>query len=135
MIYTLGYASLGYNAGVILPKLVKVVEERESILIDIRSRPWGLVNQNQLKRALGPSYLWYGKDLGFPQYRELAKDVTSGVIVVAENIILMCCEKDHNNCHRKDVALIMQKTRGKNEKIEHLFSMPDNPPKSLPVDG
>ena len=116
MIFTIGYSALGYKAEMIIPELKKLIKQFDAILIDIRSNPYGLVNLPELKKALSDRYEWHG-ELGFPAYLTATKtDITY------ENVLLMCAEKNVDNCHRKDVAEKMRIWRGRNEQIEHLNS-------------
>ncbi len=117
MIYTIGYTSLGFRIYQIIPKLRQIADEKRATIVDIRSRPYGLVNLNQLKRELGARYVWV-QELGFPQYKENAERVN----LPYNNIILMCAEKDYKCCHRADVAKILRNIRNDNEVIVHLNS-------------
>ncbi|RLC43120.1 MAG: hypothetical protein DRH70_10055 [Candidatus Coatesbacteria bacterium] len=118
MIYTIGYAALGYEEQDIIKKLKNLIQTYDAHIIDVRSKPYGMVNLPELKKHLGDRYHWRGRTLGYPQYKELAKTTE----IPYDNIILMCAEIDHKDCHRTEVAHILRDVRGRNEEIIHLLS-------------
>lgn len=117
-LYTVGYASLGFNPGTIISKLQELSEKYKAVIIDVRARPWGLVNLPQLKERLGQKRYKWIKKLGNPDFKKYANTID----LKYTNIIFMCAETSHKQCHRTNVAEIQQRVRHKDEEIIHLHS-------------
>lgn len=129
IVFTIGYGGLGRDnlpggkgyakEEDVIEDLKRIVAERRAVLVDIRSRPYGLVNMPMLKKALGEWYVWVG-ELGHPQYQQNAPKMN--LEKYGPRIILMCAEKNVNECHRLDTARWIAKNRG--DEIEHLNTPP-----------
>ena len=117
-LYTVGYASLGFEPEVILSKLRELSEQYTAVIIDVRAKPWGLVSLPQLKERLGQKRYKWIKQLGNPAFRRYADTME----LKYTNIIFMCAEQNHKQCHRTNVAEIQQRVRAKSEEITHLYS-------------
>jgi uncharacterized protein (DUF488 family) len=99
MIFTIGYSKWKVD------QLLKVMAEKEiSLLVDIRSVPYGRFapfNRPNLARVLGSRYIWKGEILG-GKYGPAGEEGIDWLIAVAQgrNIVIMCVEADPRKCHR-----------------------------------
>ncbi len=126
-IYTLGYAKLYSKLGVpwdkdnpvVLDKIKELVEEKNAELVDIRKKPYGLLSKPALKEKIGDKYNWVRK-WGHPLWKQDRNFKTGFNEVPSENIILMCCEKDVNDCHRKQLSYKIKKEREGSEVV-HIY--------------
>lgn len=102
--FTVGYANKTLSDIIAL-----MITRRIIWLVDVRSIPFSRkpeFNRPALERALGKRYCWDGARLGGkgwpvkPEgYDEGLKDlVQRGKLV---NVLVMCMEKDPDQCHRK----------------------------------
>lgn len=117
-LYTVGYASLGFDPETIISKLRDLSDKYTAVIIDVRAKPWGLVNLPQLKERLGQKRYKWIKQLGNPAFETYASTMELKYI----NIIFMCAEQNHKQCHRTNVAEIQQRVRAKSEEVIHLYS-------------
>lgn len=113
-IYTYGYAisvsnfatteGRVFGAKEIIFELKRLVSKYNiDKVVDCRTKPYGLVNQPELKKELGPKYIWIS-EFGNPAYQT---DLMEGYnkIKSYNTVILMCAEADYLKCHRLNVAI------------------------------
>lgn len=135
-IKTLGYAKLfqELNAwkqpGFVIDRLNELCGDH-TLLVDVRERPYGLLDIRQLVKGLGLSYL-HVPSLGNPAYKENGA-VLEGFKYIKQmmmkrgkrHFILMCAEGDPNICHRREVAILMKREirlMGADARINHLYA-------------
>jgi len=103
MIYTVGYSALITNWDEkekdIVRELLDIIATYSVIIIDIRSKPVGLIDKQTLMNKLGEKYR-HCPSLGNPMYKKSLNQYNFRGM----NICFMCAEKDHRCCHRTEVA-------------------------------
>lgn len=123
-LFTIGYASWSFD------ELKSLIEEKQAILIDIRSSPRSNkpgFNRYALAQRLGERYRHIAA-LGNVNYRDpdlpiILRDEILGLeglarLLEKSNVFIMCGCKDLEKCHRLTVAQKMEKRY--EIEIEHL---------------
>jgi uncharacterized protein (DUF488 family) len=105
--YTLGYT------GRKLAEIIRILEERDAILFDIRYSPRSRnpdYNKDYLQAALKDRYVWV-KDLGNVNYNVISPikiaNYPAGkarITATTKPVVLMCVCEDPAHCHRTVVA-------------------------------
>jgi len=88
---------------------IKALLKPNELIVDVRERPFGLINMPDLRRELRDQYFW-AKEWGNPSYKNaetfkerLTKIINYSKLKGLDTLILMCAEVDVNRCHRKDI--------------------------------
>ena len=101
MIYTLGYSKWTVD------QVIKTMDEKKiELLVDVRSIPYSRFspsfNKAALIVALGPRYIWKGKELGGKPGPATEEGIEWLVArhAAGHTLIILCLEFDPRKCHR-----------------------------------